>query len=78
MSDPIRMTPKAILDEILRLAPEEQIEIIDCVRENLMQTDTAVPKWQLDEIHDRIQDPAEQATVSWADLKARLLRERIG
>lgn len=75
MSDPGRMTPKAILDEILRLAPEERLEILEKVWDSIGPDDFPVPQWHLDALEEDERNPSPVAKESWEEFKSRLLRE---
>jgi hypothetical protein len=76
MSDTDRMTPKAILDEIRKLPLDQQMDVVEEVCRAIAAEGGSVPAWQLEEILGRLEDPAEVATETWADLRARLSRAR--
>ena len=68
------MTPKNILDEILRLPADEQIKLVGDVWDRIAASPEAVPvpEWHRAELDRRLADPAEQATLSWDDVQGRL------
>lgn len=68
------MTPKGLLDEILRLPTDEQMALVEEVWDRLAASPTNVPMpdWHRSELDRRLADPAEQATQSWDDVQARL------
>jgi len=70
------MTPNALLDEILRLPPEQRLKLVEEVWDSLASSpDTvAVPAWHREELDLRMADPNEQATIPWQDVQARLRR----
>lgn len=76
MSDPIRMTPKAILDEILRLPPEERLDILEKVWDSIGPGDVPVPQWHLDALEEDEKNPSPLAKETWDEFKSRLLREQ--
>jgi putative addiction module component (TIGR02574 family) len=71
------MTPTALLDEILRLPPDQRLKLVEDVWDSLAASPDAVgvPEWHRDELDRRLADPAEQATLSWQDVQARLRRQ---
>jgi len=70
------MTPNALLDEILRLPPEQRLKLVQEVWDSLASSpDTVdVPAWHREELDSRLADPNEQATISLQDVLARLRR----
>ena len=71
------MTPNALLDEILRLPPEQRLKLVEVVWDSLASSPDAVgvPAWHREELDSRLADPNEQATISWQDVLARLRRQ---
>jgi putative addiction module component (TIGR02574 family) len=68
------MTPKALLDEILRLPADERLELIEEIWDSLAaDAEKVVPEWHRRELDRRLQDPAPKH-VSSEDLHARLKR----
>lgn len=68
------MTPKALLDEILRLPAAQQIQLVEEVWDRIAASpaNVPVPEWHRAELDRRLADPAEQATISWDDVQSRL------
>ena len=55
------MTPNALLDEILRLPPEQRLKLVQEVWDSLASSpDTVdVPAWHREELDSRLADPNE-------------------
>jgi putative addiction module component (TIGR02574 family) len=72
------MTAKALLDEILRLPPEQRLQLVEEVWDSLAASpdEVAVPSWHRDELDRRVAEPAKKATLSWQDVQARLRPRR--
>ena len=70
------MTPNALLEEILRLPPDQRLQLVEDVWDSLAASPDAVgvPEWHQAELDRRLADPAEKATLSWQDVQARLRR----
>ena len=70
------MAPKALLDEILRLPPDERLRLVEDIWDSLAQTSDRlpVPDWHRTELDRRLADRTEQATIAWADVRSRLRR----
>ena len=68
------MTPSALLDEIMRLPPQERLRLVEDIWDSLATSpaDIPVPDWHREELDRRLDDPSEHATLSWDDVKARL------
>lgn len=68
------MAPKALLDAILRLPPDERLRLVEDIWDSLAQTSEQlpVPDWHRAELDRRLADHAEQATMGWADVRSRL------
>ena len=68
------MTRPALLDEILHLPPAERLRLVEDIWDSLAAStaNVPVPDWHRAELDQRLADPAEQATISLDDLKARL------
>ena len=67
------MTPNALLDEILRLSPEQRMQLMEEVWNSLTASPDAVgvPDWHRKELDARV---AEPGTLSWPDVQARARR----
>lgn len=68
------MIRSSLLDEILHLPPADRLRLVEDVWDSLAAStsDVPVPDWHRAELDARLADPAENATISAADLKARL------
>lgn len=68
------MTPKALLDEILRLPPDERLRLVEDIWDSLAESSERipVPEWHRAELDRRLADKAEQATIAWTDVRSRL------
>lgn len=71
------MTSKALLDEILRLPPDQRLALVEEVWDSLAASpdEVGVPVWHRDELESRLADPTERATLSWQDVQIRLRHE---
>jgi len=67
------MTKQAILSEILRLPPEERIELLGEAWDAIAATpgDVPIPEWHVRELEKRLSDPNPQY-VSWEEVRTRL------
>lgn len=67
------MTKKAILSEILRLPPEERIELLGEAWDAIAATPESVPvpEWHLKEIQSRLGNP-DPDFISWSEVRERL------
>jgi putative addiction module component (TIGR02574 family) len=67
------MTKQALLSEILRLPPDERIELLGDAWDAIAATpeDVALPEWHLEELERRLADPDPQC-VPWEEVRARL------
>jgi putative addiction module component (TIGR02574 family) len=70
------MTPKVLLDEILRLPPDQRLQLVEEVWDSLAASpaEVGVPEWHRDELDRRLGDTTESTTLSWQDVQARLRR----
>jgi putative addiction module component (TIGR02574 family) len=68
--------PNALLDEILRLPPDQRLQLVEDVWDSLAASPDriGVPAWHRDELDRRLVDPTDKATLSWQDMQARLRR----
>jgi len=74
------MTPKALRDEILRLPPEERLQLLEDIWNSLAADagQIPVPDWHKRELDRRSANPSPQHTTS-EEVHARLARpERSG
>ena len=67
------MTKQALLSEILRLPPDERIELLGEAWDAIAASpeDVALPEWHLEELERRLADSAPQY-VPWEEVRARL------
>ncbi len=67
------MTKQALLSEILRLPPEERIELLGEAWDALAASsdDVPIPEWHVDELERRLADPAA-TYLPWAEVRERL------
>jgi len=72
------MTPKALLDEILRLPPDERLRLVEDIWDSLAATADRmpIPDWHRQELDRRLADRTEQATLAWTDVRSRLRRAK--
>jgi putative addiction module component (TIGR02574 family) len=66
------MSHRAILDEILRLPPDQRLRLVEDIWESLAASPQSVPvpEWHRQLLDDRLADPSEQPSRSWEDVKA--------
>ncbi len=69
------MTKEALLSEILRLSPEERIDLLGEAWDAMVATpqDVPIPEWHVQELEQRLADPAP-TYVSWEEVRERLKR----
>ncbi len=69
------MTKQALLSEILRLPPEERIDLLGEAWDAIAASpdDVPIPEWHVRELERRLADP-EPKYVRWEDLRDRLNR----
>lgn len=67
------MTRQAILSEILRLPPEERIELLGEAWDAIAADpdDVPIPEWHVQELERRLSDPNPEY-VPWEEVRARL------
>lgn len=67
------MTKQALLAEILRLPPEERIELLGEAWDAITATpdDVPIPEWHVRELEQRLSDPKPEY-VHWEEVRARL------
>lgn len=71
------MTREALLTEILRLPPEERIELLGRAWDTIAASpqDVPIPAWHVRELERRLDEP-EPEFLSWAEVRDRLRRSR--
>ena len=67
------MTKQALLSEILRLPPEERIELLGEAWDSIAATpeDVPIPEWHVEELQRRLSDP-DVNYVPWEEVRTRL------
>ncbi len=67
------MTKQALLTEILRLSPEERIDLLGEAWDAIAASpeDVPVPEWHVRELERRLSDP-EPSFVPWEEVRDRL------
>jgi putative addiction module component (TIGR02574 family) len=72
------MSSSALLDQILRLPPEQRLKLVEDIWDSLAASpdDVPVPQWHLDELDRRLADPAERASTSWDEVREQLKRKK--
>jgi putative addiction module component (TIGR02574 family) len=67
------MTKQALLSEILRLPPEERIELLGEAWDTIAASpeDVPIPEWHVDELERRLAEPHAKY-ISWAEVRDRL------
>ncbi len=68
------MPRSALLSEILNLPAAERLRLGEEIWDSLAATaeSVPVPEWHQAELDRRLDDPSEQATVSWEEVQASL------
>jgi putative addiction module component (TIGR02574 family) len=68
------MSRPALLAEILDLPTAERLRLVEDIWNSLATSidQLPVPDWHREELDHRLADPAEQATISLDEMKARL------
>jgi len=66
------MTPKALLEEILRLPVEERLELLEQVWDSIAAdpAQVPVPDWHKEELDRRLADPSPEH-LTWDEVKSR-------
>ena len=67
------MTKKALLSEILRLPPEERIELLGDAWDAITATpdDVPIPEWHVQELERRLADQ-DPKYLPWGEVRERL------
>src|SRR5688500_3356865 len=68
------MPRSALLSEILDLPAAERLRLVEEIWDSLAASaeSVPVPEWHQAELDRRLDDPAEQATISWEEVQASL------
>jgi putative addiction module component (TIGR02574 family) len=69
------MTKQALLSEILRLPPEERIELLGEAWDTIATSpdDVPIPQWHVKELEGRLAE-SDPKYVSWEEVRERLRR----
>jgi putative addiction module component (TIGR02574 family) len=67
------MTPKALLDEILRLPADERLKLVEDIWDSIAAnpSQVPVPEWHKTELDRRLAESDPQL-LSWEEVQARL------
>jgi putative addiction module component (TIGR02574 family) len=67
------MTKEALLSEILRLPPEERVQLLGEAWDAVAATpeNVPIPEWHLEELERRLANP-DPKYLSWAEVRERL------
>jgi putative addiction module component (TIGR02574 family) len=70
------MTPKALLEEILRLPVDERLQLVEDIWDSIAATPEAVPvpEWHKAELDRRLDHPEPGPSLSWDEVRAKLHR----
>jgi putative addiction module component (TIGR02574 family) len=68
------MTPKALLDEILKLPVDERLKLVQDIWDSIAATpeDVPVPEWHKAELDRRLDHPDPGPRMSWQEVRDRL------
>ena len=69
------MTPNALLEEILRLPPDERLRIVEEVWDSIAadSSQVPVPDWHKAELDRRLADPAPEH-LTWDQIQTQLFK----
>jgi putative addiction module component (TIGR02574 family) len=72
------MSARPILEEILRLPPDQRLQLVEDIWESLAAspTDVPVPDWHRELLDERLADPREQPALTWEEVQAAARRGR--
>ena len=72
------MSARPILEEILRLPPDQRLRLVEDIWESLAASpaDVPVPEWHRAVLDERLADPGEAAGRSWDEVQANARRAR--
>jgi putative addiction module component (TIGR02574 family) len=72
------MTAKALLDEILKLPPEEHLRLIEDAWESLASSPEAVPmpEWHRAELDHLLDHPSPEPSIPWEEARMRLRNDK--
>ena len=72
------MSARPILEEILRLPPDQRLRLVEDIWESLAASpaDVPVPDWHRELLDERLADPGEQPARTWDEVQAAARRGR--
>ena len=72
------MTSSALLEEILRLPPDQRLKLVEDIWDSIAASPENVPvaDWHRVELDRRLADATERPSQSWDDVQARLKPKR--
>lgn len=72
------MSARPILDEILRLPPDQRLRLMEDIWESLATSpaEVPVPDWHRELLDERLADPGEAATRTWDEVRANARRSQ--
>lgn len=72
------MSAHPILEEILRLPPDQWLRLAEDIWESLAASPTGVPmpEWHREVLDERLADPREEVGRTWDDVQANARRAR--
>ena len=65
------MSARPILDEILRLPPDQRLRLVEDIWDSLATApaDVPVPDWHRELLDDRLDEPGEEGTRTWDEVR---------
>ncbi|MBI4502284.1 MAG: addiction module protein [Gemmatimonadetes bacterium] len=72
------MTPKALLEEILKLPPDERLDLISEVWDSLTPSPESVPvsDWHKAELDHILDNPSPEPPQTWEEVQRKLRKSR--
>lgn len=72
------MSARPILEDILRLPPDQRLRLVEDIWESLAASpaDVPVPDWHRELLDERLADPGEQPSRTWDEVQAAARRGR--
>ena len=67
------MSARPILEEILRLPPDQRLRLVEDIWESLAASpsDVPVPDWPRERLDERLADSGERPSRTWDEVQAR-------
>lgn len=68
------MPSDALLEQILKLPPEQRLQLVEDIWASLAKSEASVPmpEWHREELNRRLANVSERATLSWDEVQQRL------